>query len=75
MSAGSGRQGIVNDFPVSPRLVPYDLAWRALYATEAAPAGVKTRLIATCGRDYRDYTQGKRDIVKRIERAAGVALL
>lgn len=35
-------------------------------------AAVKTRLITTCGGDSRAYTQGKRDIVKRIERAAGL---
>lgn len=35
-------------------------------------AVVKTRLITTCGGDGRAYTQGKRDVIKRIERAAGL---
>lgn len=35
-------------------------------------AAVKYALIRTCGGDSRAYTRGKHDVVKKIERAAGV---
>ncbi|MGI8717972.1 MAG: GrpB family protein, partial [Lapillicoccus sp.] len=33
---------------------------------------VKRSLLGTCGGDSRAYTRGKHDVVKKIERAAGV---
>jgi GrpB-like predicted nucleotidyltransferase (UPF0157 family) len=41
-------------------------------AAAAEYAAVKLQLLRTCGDDSRAYTRGKRDIVKKIERAAGV---
>ena len=35
-------------------------------------AAVKAELLRSCGDDSRAYTRGKREVVKRIERAAGV---
>jgi GrpB-like predicted nucleotidyltransferase (UPF0157 family) len=37
-------------------------------------AAVKTHLLETCGGDSRAYTRGKHEVVKQIERAAGVGV-